>query len=95
MVKKLSDYNFSPHWRPDTFGLDPEETYLVLTDLRDLKKGALVKFVGFDDVDNHYGIFVFTDSQNRILEVSGDVFGGGGQFIEKLKRAITKASAAP
>lgn len=54
-----------------------------------------MKFVGFDDVDNHYGIFVFTDSRNRILEVSGDVFGGGGRFIDELKRAITKTSAAP
>lgn len=68
----------------------PDEEYRVLKDVGDLKKDALVKFVGFDDVDNHYGIFVFVDSDGTVLEVSGDCSGPNHSCMTNLKLALSK-----
>jgi len=89
-MKKISDYNFSPSWQLGELGMKPGDAYRVLTDLRDLKKGELVEFIGFDDVDNHYGIFVFTDSEDNILEVGGDFSGLNHSLFLDLKLALAR-----
>jgi len=90
-MKKITDYCYSSSWQTEELSklkITPGEKYLVLKDIGDLKKGELVKFVLFDDVDNHYGIFVFTDSADKILEVSGDF--SGPLSIDGLKAALSK-----
>jgi hypothetical protein len=72
-VKKISDYVFSNAWAIGP--LKSYEKYVVVADLGELKRGDIVKFIGFADVDNHFGIFVFTDKDGRVLEVSGDFCG--------------------
>lgn len=90
-MKKVSDYIFYDSWQLRELGLTPNEEYKVLLDVGDLKKGAAVKFIGFDDVDNHYGIFVFTDAEGKILEVSGDCSGPNHSCIAGLKIALATA----
>lgn len=87
-MKTISDYIFSTMWQLATLGLQPNATYSVLADLGDLRKGDVVTFVGFDDVDNHYGIFVFTDANGSVLEVSGDFSGPQHTAVKNLKAAL-------
>lgn len=89
-MKKPSDYNFCNSWVLREVNLTPNEDYLVLMDLDDLKQGERVKFVGFDDVDNHYGIFVFLDADARVLEVSGDCAGANHSCVQNVKRALAR-----
>lgn len=87
-MKQISDYNFSYSRVPSDRDPKPDQDYTVLTDMDDLKKGEVVKFIGFDDVDNHYGICVFIDSSGTILEVTGDFC--NGQLFEKLRNALSR-----
>ncbi|MCC2960443.1 hypothetical protein LK540_08360 [Massilia sp. IC2-278] len=89
-MKKITDYNFSDAWAVREVNLKTNEEYLVVNDLGDLKKGDLVKFVGFDDVENHYGVFVFVDANGTILEVSGDFSSPTHSSMTNLKLALSK-----
>jgi hypothetical protein len=89
-MKKITDYIFYDSWQPNELHMKPNEEYFVRMDLGDLKKGDFVKFVGFDDVDNHYGIFVFLDSTGKVLEVSGDYSGPNHSCMKNLKLALSK-----
>ncbi|WP_305824972.1 hypothetical protein [Massilia brevitalea] len=90
-MKKISDYNFSDSWTVKELNLKLNAEYLVLEDVGHLKKDQLVKFVGFDDVDNHYGIFVFVGADGKVLEVSGDFSGATHSSMVNLKRALSTA----
>lgn len=90
-MKKISDYiyyNYS--WQQEQIGIKPNEQFTVVKDVGDLKQGDLVTFVGYDDVDNHYGIFVFTNAKNEVLEVSGDFSCRQGAGLTGLKEALEK-----
>jgi len=89
-MKKVTDYNFVNSWAVKELGVKPNEDYLVVKDVADLKQGELVKFVGFDDVDNHYGIFVFVDANGRLLEVTGDFSSPTHSSMTNLKLALSK-----
>jgi len=89
-VKKISDYIFSTYSGRRMLGVEENQEYLVLVDLGDLKKGELVKFIGFDDVDNHYGICVFTDANGKVLEVTGDYC--GDSRWKEVRAALSKTS---
>jgi hypothetical protein len=90
-MKKISDYVFYDSWQLKELDLRRGNDYVVSNDLGDLKKGKTVRFVGFDDVDNHYGVFVFTDSEGVVLEVSGDFSGSEHVRYLELKQALNKA----
>jgi len=87
-MRNISDYIFSYSKKPSDRDPKTGQEYLVLTDIGELRKGALVKCVGFADIDNHYGIQVFTGANDEILEVAGDY--SGGSLLEKLKSALTR-----
>jgi hypothetical protein len=87
-MKKLTDYIFYSSWQLGELDIKPDEEYLVLNDVGGLKKGEVVRFVGYDDVDNHYGIFVFVDFAGLVLEVSGDF--SGRSSMANLKTALSK-----
>lgn len=89
-MKKMADYIFFDSWQTNELSIKPNVEYLVLNDLGDLRKGELVKFIGFDDVDNHFGIFVFLNSEGGILEVSGDFSGSNHSCMKDLKLALSK-----
>jgi len=89
-MKQIADYNFIDSWAVDELGVEPNEEYLVLNDFRQLKKGQLVRFVGFDDVDNHYGIFVFADADGNLLEAYGDFSSATHSSMTELKSALSK-----
>jgi hypothetical protein len=47
--------------------------YRVREDLDDLRRGTVVRFEGFDDIDNHYGRLMFVDeATGREHPVVGD-----------------------
>lgn len=90
MKKKFDKYTFYDSWQLDELNMKPDDAYLVLQDVGELKQGERVIFLGFDDVDNHYGIFVFMDAERRILEVPGDYSGPNHSHMTDLKRALSK-----
>jgi hypothetical protein len=53
-------------------GLIPGHRYRVIQDLGELRAGMIVRFVGIDDIDNHYGIGEFTGPDGERLGVPGD-----------------------
>ncbi|MFP5391230.1 MAG: hypothetical protein ACLGI6_06750 [Gammaproteobacteria bacterium] len=89
-MRKLSDYIFYDSWLLRELNMQANEEYRVLMDVGELKKDASVKLIGFDDVDNHYGIVVFTDQNGNILEVPGDYSGRNHSSVEDLKSALSK-----
>ena len=89
-MKKLSDYIFYNSWLLKELNLTDGEEYVVLEDLCDLRAGLVVKFAGFSDVDNHYGICVFVDSAGTVLEVPGDFASREHTRVIQLKRSIKK-----
>jgi len=88
MTMKLSDYIFDSSWQFKHVNLTSYKKYLVLINIGDLKKGDIVKFIGYTGVDNHHGIFVFTDSAGGVLEVSGDFSHHASS--EELKLALSE-----
>ncbi|HLT36909.1 MAG TPA: hypothetical protein VK034_11510 [Enhygromyxa sp.] len=52
--------------------LTPGHRYRVLQDIGELREGMIVRFVGFDDIDNHYGIYEFAGPDDCKLGVPGD-----------------------
>jgi hypothetical protein len=46
--------------------------YEVREDLQELRAGMLVRFDGFDDIDNHYGRYEFTSRDGQRVAVAGD-----------------------
>lgn len=93
--QKVTDYIFYNSWQPNELGLTQGLDYLVLKDLDDLHAGQIVTFAGFDDIDNHYGIFVFIDSQGQILEVKGDFSGPDHSKVKELRLAIANVQTDP
>lgn len=90
-MKKISDYIFYASWQLSELNIRPNAEYAVLADVGDLKNGSVVRFVGFDDVDNHYGRFVFIDINGNVLEVSGDCAGPNHWCLTKLKIALSES----
>jgi len=88
-VNKISDYRFYDSWVLDELNIRPDEEFLVAEDIGDLKRGQRVTFLGFDDVDNHYGIFVFVDPHGEVLEVAGDFSGPKHSSMTNLKLALS------
>jgi len=52
--------------------LSAGKTYRVLDGFRGTAPGDTVTFVGFDDLDNHYGEYVFQTSTGERIAVGGD-----------------------
>ena len=88
-MRAISDYNFGNSWVLAAMGLRPEAECAVTADVGDLRAGSVVRFLGFDDVDNHHGIFVFSDDSGRgLLEVSGDFSSDAHSAFRALKASL-------
>ncbi len=48
------------------------QRYRVLESIGDLVAGTVVTFAYFDDIDNHYGRYEFTDESGKTVSVGGD-----------------------
>ena len=90
-MKNISDYDFYDSWQPVELDLKPGLDYDVLMDLCELKKGTKVQFSGFCDIDNHYGVFVFTDMNGELLEVRGDFCTSKHNSFINLRAALKNA----
>lgn len=53
-------------------GLQVGTRYRVSSDMQGLRAGSIVRFLGLDDVDNHYGRLEFEDELGGHLVVHGD-----------------------
>lgn len=87
-MKLLSDYTFYDSWQLRELNLTAGHHYRVLHDAGDLRQGDIVQFAGFDDVDNHFGIFVFLDANGQVREVAGDCAGPQHSCMRELKLAL-------
>jgi hypothetical protein len=90
-MKKISDYIFCDSWQLAELNLRQGAEYFIAQDLCELKRGMSVRFLGFDDVDNHYGVFVFADSEGVLLEVRGDFSSPNHGRTLDLKQVLRKA----
>jgi hypothetical protein len=91
-MRQIYDYIFGHSWLMKELNLKENEEYLVVEEVGELRKGDVVRLVGFSDIDNHYGIFVFYDSQGQILEVSGDYAGPDHSSTNRMRTALTKVN---
>ncbi|MFP5393424.1 MAG: hypothetical protein ACLGI6_18055 [Gammaproteobacteria bacterium] len=87
-MKTFSDYTFYDAWQLRELNMKAGDAYRVLTTIDDLAEGDVVRCVGFDDVDNHYGIFVFEDAAGKLREVRGDF--SGDQSLGRLRTALAR-----
>ncbi len=90
-MKKISDYIFYSSWQLSDADIKPNESFTVTRDIGDLKAGESVVFIGFDDIDNHFGIFVFMNERNEVLEVAGDFSSPRSSSLNDLKNSLLKA----
>jgi hypothetical protein len=88
-LRKLAGYRFHDSWQPSELCLNPGKKYHVRMNVGDLKTGQRVTFAGFDDVDNHFGIFVFLNAAGEVLEVSGDCSGREHTCLRELRAALS------
>jgi hypothetical protein len=89
-MKTAADFRFSASWQLAALGLRPGDRIVPSGNLGDLRACVPVDFVGFDDVDNHFGIFVFTGPKGELLEVRGDFSSPGHPCFLALKRALAR-----
>jgi len=87
-VKSVTDYSFRDSWQVSELKLKPGTIYKVRAGFDDLQEGNEVEFVGFEDVDNHFGRFVFKDKESRLLEVCGDFCSNQHPSFKKLRNAL-------
>ena len=65
--------------------------YRVVASIQGLREGMVVRFVGFDDIDNHYGRYEFITRAGEAVAVSGDFstlrnspLGEAHRFLERI-----------
>lgn len=90
-MKELSDFIFSDSWVLQELDLIRGEYYMALKSIDLVRKGMAVRFEGFDDVNNHFGILVFTH-QGTIMEIKGDFCNPEGSTIQEIKMGLKKLS---
>lgn len=56
--------------------------YRVIDSIQDLRVGSIVTYSLYDDIDNHYGRYVFTDEAGNECAVSGDLSGAANPLRE-------------
>jgi hypothetical protein len=59
--------------------------YRVIASIQGLERGRVVRYDGLDDIDNHYGVYTFTDEHGGKLEVSGDHSSDHGPLADVAK----------
>lgn len=67
--------------------------YEVREDLQELRVGMVVRFDGFDDIDNHYGRYEFTSRDGRRVAVAGDFSTPRHSPLGKAYRYLTELDA--
>jgi hypothetical protein len=90
-MRKITDYTYYKSRQAEELGIKANDRLSVLHDIGELKKGDVVTYIGFDDVDNHFGVFVFTNQKDEVVVVSGDFSSYTGPFMDELKAALLKA----
>lgn len=90
-MKNVYDYVFSHSWQPQKLQLQQGAQYHVFTELGPFKPGEMAIFLGFEDIDNHYGKFVFKKPDGEIVEFPGDYSGPTHSSFLKIKCAFTKS----
>ncbi len=89
-MKLLTEYIFYNAWQETRLNLTAGDCFTVTQALGKLSCGDEVTYVGFEDVDNHYGIFVFKNQKNQALEIGGDFSTLSDQFISEFNTALQK-----
>jgi hypothetical protein len=66
-------------------GLVIGRRYRVLAALQGLEPGRVVRYDGLDDIDNHCGVYAFTDERGAKAFVSGDHSSDYGPLADPAK----------
>ena len=71
--------------------LIPGDRYRVIRTIDELREGMIVRYIGINDIDNHYGIAEFEGPDGQTLGVRGDYstlraspLGGAYRYLEAL-----------
>jgi hypothetical protein len=89
-MKNFSNFEFSNSWQVTELNLKQGERYKILLDLASISAGEIAIFLGFEDIDNHHGNFVFQKLSGQIVEISGDYSGRDHSSYLKIKNALVK-----
>ncbi len=88
-MQKITDYVFSNSWQVKELKLKQGLLCRFVQPLKNIPRGAVMQFVGFEDVDNHFGRFVFMNKAGEIVELPGDF--SGRNSLSELKSAMVPA----
>ncbi|HMU66802.1 MAG TPA: hypothetical protein PKE57_06645 [Cellvibrionaceae bacterium] len=89
-MKNVYDYVFSQSWQTQELQLQQGVQYPIFTELGPFKPGEMAIFLGFEDIDNHYGKFVFKKHDGEIVEFPGDYSGPTHTSFLQIKCALRK-----
>lgn len=70
-------------------GLEVGGRYRVRTDTQGLRAGSVLRFVRFDDVDNHYGRLEFENERGALIVVEGD-FANERSLVAQVHRYLVQ-----
>ena len=91
-MKSLTDYIFYNSWQEKKLGIKTGDRFKVIIPIGKLNINDEVTYVGYDDVDNHYGIFVFKNNANEPLEIGQDFCNISDEFITLFKLSLQPMS---
>ena len=87
-MKVLSDFEFSNSWQVVELELKQGVKYEILQNLGSFTPGEMVIFLGYEDIDNHYGNFVFQKIDGEIVEFHGDYCSTNHSSYLKIQNAL-------
>ncbi len=85
----LSDYIFYDSWLLKELNLTVGQLYIATKNVGKISKGEAIRFEGFDDIDNHYGILVFT-CNGEIREINGDFSGPDHYSANEVRNSLSQ-----
>ncbi|MCH8498452.1 MAG: hypothetical protein LAT63_08230 [Marinobacter sp.] len=87
-MAEITDHNFINAWQNHELGLAPGNRYRFRLDIGAIKAGEQLRFLGFNAVDNHHGVFVFRRENGESVELRGDYASNTHWAFLALKEAL-------
>lgn len=88
VMADMTAHNFIDAWQNHELGLEPGNRYRFRLDIGAIKTGEQLSFLGFNAVDNHYGVFVFQRLNGERVELRGDYASSAHRAFLALKEAL-------
>ena len=77
-------------WQEKALKIKAGDRFTVRQAIGELTVGDDIIYVGFSDIDNHYGIWVFKNKNNEPFEIPGDFCHVQESFITQFYTALER-----